>query len=152
MIKLKLIRTDFLKDRTLGKLFLAHETAPDEHICYTLEDTVRDPGVKIPGQTAIPAGAYPLVIDRSTRFSALAGTDVYLPHLLNVENFEGIRIHAGNSPLDTEGCVLVGSLIGTDNNLKFSRAALAKLMTILKPVRFENEHCEIEITEQRNKV
>lgn len=150
MIKLKLIRNEFLPDRTLGKLLLSGQHG-DTYFAYTLEDTVREPGVKIPGQTAIPAGRYEMVVDRSNRFSALAGHDVYLPRLLNVPNFEGIRIHAGNSPLDSAGCILIGSLIGTDNNLKFSKAALSRLMTLLKNVRAGTEQCVLEISEQRNK-
>jgi hypothetical protein len=74
----------------------------------TLEDAVREiPGQpvsqwKVPRETAIPAGVYPVTLTVSNRFK------VVLPLIGNVPGFEGVRIHAGNVIEDTEGCVLVG--------------------------------------------
>ena len=69
-------------------------------VCWTLEDVVRE--VKIPGETAIPAGRYDVRLSLSQRFQKV------LPEVLAVPGFTGIRIHAGNTVEDTSGCVLVG--------------------------------------------
>jgi hypothetical protein len=96
-------------DRTFGALY-----ADGQFLAHSLEDVVREKaGVpvaewKINDVTAIPAGRYRVIITRSPHFSARAGHDVYLPELLSVPGFEGVRIHGGNKPEDTEGCILVG--------------------------------------------
>jgi hypothetical protein len=86
--------------------------------CYTLEDVERP--VKIKGETAIPKGTYKVIINESNRFKRL------LPLLLNVPNFEGVRIHSGNSNHDTEGCILVGQS-RNKNYIGQSRKAFEKL-------------------------
>lgn len=68
--------------------------------CHTLEDVVR--AQKIAGETAIPAGVYAVEITASPKFGRR------LPLLLNVPNYSGVRIHAGNQSRDTEGCILPG--------------------------------------------
>ena len=90
------------KDYTEGRIEI--DGTP---FCDTLEPTWRDVGWghrgrKVEGRTAIPEGRYPVVITRSPRFGE------WLPLLLHVPLFEGIRIHAGNSVHDTAGCILVG--------------------------------------------
>ena len=86
--------------------------------CFTLEDKERE--VKIKGETAIAKGTYQVIINRSNRFKKL------LPLLLNVPNFEGVRIHSGNSNHDTEGCILVGRTRSQDF-IGQSRKAFDKL-------------------------
>lgn len=93
---LELKRKIFTDDSTIGELSI-----DGVFFCYTLEDKVRD--AKIYGITAIPYGKYEMIVSFSNRFKQ------YMPLLLKVPGFEGIRIHAGNKSADTEGCILVGS-------------------------------------------
>lgn len=117
-MKLKVKRLDFQEFCTIGALSI-----DGEFFCHTLEDKVRD--VKIKGETAIPAGTYKAIINMSNRFKKL------MPLLLNVPNYEGVRIHSGNTHHDTEGCILVG-MGKTKDSITSSREAFEKLMAKLK--------------------
>ncbi len=102
-MELTLKRTKKRKNYTMGTLSI-----DGKHFCNTLEPIRRDigphgKGFKVPGRTAIPEGRYPLYVTRSEKFGGR-----WLPILLHVPDFEGIRIHAGNTVEDTEGCILVG--------------------------------------------
>ena len=98
---MQLTREWFTDNSTIGELKIA-----DEFECFTLEPVVRDK--KIDGETAIPAGTYEIAISFSDRFQRK------MPELLNVPNFVGVRIHPGNYPKDTKGCILVGQTRGVD--------------------------------------
>jgi hypothetical protein len=95
----------------------------DEFECYTLEDRQRM--VKIHGKTAIPDGRYEVTISQSSRFGR------ELPLLLNVPNFEGVRIHPGNTAEDTEGCILVGETT-SGTSIGKSKVAFERLFDKLK--------------------
>lgn len=101
-------------DATIGRLIWGTEA-----LYRTLEDIQRP--VKIAGKTAIPCGRYQVVINNSQRFKKR------LPLLLNVPGFEGVRIHAGNTSADTEGCILLGTMY-QDGMILNSRIAVNDFM------------------------
>ena len=105
--------------------------------CFALED--KDRGLKdsmsldevtskkVFGLTAIPGGKYEVAITFSDRFKT------YLPLIMNVKGFDGIRIHPGNTAKDTEGCILVGQTKGV-NEVGQSKLAWAAMFSKLKAV------------------
>ncbi len=129
-MELQVKRTDFTDNSTIGEL-----SVNGQFECYTLEDKVRP--VKIAGKTAIPAGRYEVIIDFSQRFGRL------LPLLLNVPDFEGVRIHPGNTAANTEGCILVGEEKSQDF-VGQSRAAFDRLFAKLSAAA-EKEKIYLEI-------
>jgi hypothetical protein len=126
-------------DATLGDLSI-----DGQPFCHTLEDLVREvPGQpveawKVPGETAIPRGTYKVVIDYSPRFGR------NMPHVLDVPGFEGVRIHTGNTPADTEGCILVG-YIEAGGTIERSRDAFTELFARLNAAISNGEAVEIEV-------
>ena len=129
-MELQIKRTDFSEESTIGEL-----SVNGVFECYTLEDKVRP--VKIAGKTAIPSGRYEVIMNFSQRFQK------QLPLLLNVPNYEGVRIHSGNTAANTEGCILVGET-KTDNFVGESRWAFNRLFEKLK-VAAETEKIFLEI-------
>lgn len=103
IMKLYLIRRPSVGGATIGEL-----TMEGHRLCYTLEDEIREragepvANWKIHGRTAIPAGEYIVTLEHSPRF----GPDTLT--INNVPGFSGVRIHAGNTADDTEGCPLLG--------------------------------------------
>lgn len=129
-MKLTLKRFHFADTYTIGKLFIE-----DKPFCDVLEDVVRDKNkdgdlqdegeAKVYGQTAIPFGTYKVILTESNRFKTI------LPLLVDVPEFEGVRIHAGNTSEDTHGCLLVGENKEKGKVLN-SKATMERLMPILR--------------------
>jgi hypothetical protein len=121
---LERIQTD--PDVTIGVLHVN-----GDYRCWSLEDPVREvPGKpvadwKIKGQTAIPRGTYAVQITPSPRFGKP------LPLLIGVDGFTGVRIHPGNTAMDTEGCILVG-MDRFAKSIGRSRAAFDPLLSEIR--------------------
>ena len=115
---------------TIGKMYI-----DGKYFCDTLED--KDRGLsqsmteeeirkrKVYGLTAIPTGAYKVIVNYSERFGKL------MPLLLDVKGYAGVRIHSGNTPADTLGCILVGRNTAK-GMVTESRNTFLRLMETLK--------------------
>lgn len=138
-MKIRVERQIFDDESTIGEMLVdgAHE-------CYVLEDKVRevpDKPVeewKVAHLSAIPYGTYKLVINHSQRFNR------DLPLLLNVPGFDGVRIHPGNTSVNTEGCLLVGRTKG-DEFVGESRAAFGLLYPKLVAAIEAGDEITVEI-------
>ena len=128
-MKLTLKRIALRPTYTIGKLYI-----DDVYFCDTIEDTVRDINKngkfdngekKVHSKTAIPYGTYEIKWTYSPRFKK------YTPQLMDVPSFEGIRIHAGNTSADTEGCLILGENKQVGKVLN-SRATINKFYPIIK--------------------
>ena len=109
--------------------------------CYVLEDVDRfleKGGIKIPGRTAIPRGIYRIILDWSDRFKCL----MFL--LVDVPGFTEVRIHAGNTAENTEGCLLTGQTKKEDFVCE-SVAALKNLSMKILSAILRGESVWIEI-------
>ena len=115
-MNLLLKRIALKPEYTIGKLYI-----DGQYFCDTLEDTVREK--KIAGKTDIPEGTYQVIVNRSPKFKR------DLPLLLDVPNFEGFRIHRGNTVKDTSGCILVG-----ENKVKGKVINSTKYETLLTAI------------------
>ena len=126
-MELVLTRIAKRKTYTIGRLAII-EPVLDEYLagtkevyfCDTLEPTALELKTTVTPEAvlrsplkarslkpfAIPEGRYAVVITWSPKFNQ------WLPLLLGSQDFnrlfKGIRIHAGNTAKDTQGCILVG--------------------------------------------
>ena len=116
-MELELKRIARRETYTIGRLYIDGIL-----FCDTLEDTDRGlrQDMSLPvlrakkrkGVTAIPTGRYRVTLGvKSPKYSTRKQYKFckgYVPRLINVPCYDGILIHIGNYPKDTEGCILVG--------------------------------------------
>jgi len=123
-----------------------------EFFSYGLED--QEQAQKVPGETRIPEGTYPLnyriiLSPKTEQYRAKYPWFKYHLHLQNVPEFKYVYIHIGNEDDNTDGCLLVGDGI---NNLTTSRGFLSNSGTAFKRLYQavsaaleRGETCEVEV-------
>ena len=141
-MNLTLKRLNLTPNYTEGELYVN-----GVYFCKTLEDTNRDLNKngqfdnnekKVYGETCIPYGKYKVILSYSPKFKR------ELPEILEVPNFQGIRIHRGNKISDTYGCVLCGEKVN-NGYLSNSTPYEIKLVELFKQAKSRNEESFIEI-------
>ena len=141
-MNLTLKRLNLTPNYTEGELYVN-----GVYFCKTLEDTNRDLNKsgqfdnnekKIYGETCIPYGKYKVILSYSPKFKR------ELPEILEVPDFQGIRIHRGNKISDTLGCILCGEKV-KNGYLSNSTPYEIKLVELFKQAKSRNEKSFIEI-------
>lgn len=121
-MKLDLVRVAQYDNSTFGVLLCANRP-----MFLTLEDLWRNNERMV---SCIPAGTYTVKRHVSPKFG----------NCFRVEDVPGrseILIHAGNTHVDTHGCILLGLMfgtLGTTAAILSSRAAMESFLTVLKDV------------------
>lgn len=143
-MELILKRETFTEESTIGSLSI-----DGKFECFILED--KDRGLtndmplseivahKVYGLTAIPYGRYEIDWTMSTRFG------ICMPILLNVKGYEGVRIHKGNTAIDTLGCLICGTRKAS-NKVTESTAATGKLYAKIESAKKSGQKIYITIT------
>ena len=141
-MELELMRHTFKPTYTMSKL-----NVNGKYFCDVIEDTTRDLNMdgdlndsgegKIYGKTSIPYGRYEVQITMSNRFKKI------LPILIGVKGFEGIRIHSGNSEVDSLGCLIVGENKEVGKVIN-SRIVMDKLMNIFNTHKMEKHYITVQ--------
>lgn len=95
---MKLIRDDLNDARTFGAFY----TDEGQRLCDTLELPYRDNAHNV---SSIPAGTFPVAY----KWSPVHGRNLW--HV-EVPGRDSIELHIGNSVIDTDGCILLGTSRG----------------------------------------
>ena len=111
-MQLEVLRISSQEDSTNGILFDVTD-GKRRFLCYTIEDEYR--AEKVRGETRIPEGNYKLTLRTEggfhSRYTKKYGADWHkgMIYVNDVENFEWILWHTGNTDESTMGCLILGS-------------------------------------------
>lgn len=108
---------------------------------FSVEDVARAPGVKIPKETAIPAGTYAVQWTWSERHKE------FQPQIMKVPMFSGVRFDIANTAKDVEGCIGVGHGRG-ESAVWDSRSAWRELVALIKAALDRGELVWVTITNE----
>lgn len=112
-----LLERKYKKDTyTIGKLYVNGKLFSDtlEDKDRNLSSTMSESYIKLKkvyGKTAIPTGEYTIKMTYSPKFANRAWGRKYkgkVIQIMNVRGFEGVRIHPGNTPEESLGCIFPG--------------------------------------------
>lgn len=122
---------------TQGRLYFR-----SQFLGYTCEDEDRQletyPDRKVYGRTAIPRGRYRLLLTYSQRFGR------ELPLIVDVPGYRGVRIHGGNSPENSLGCVMSGR-VRTARGVQGCAPVVNRIIGILRDAEDGGDECWIEV-------
>lgn len=117
--------------------------------CFLLEDGYNV--IKKYGETRIPPGTRKITLRTEggmhQKYLNKYGSEFHkgMLWIRDVDNFEYIYIHVGNSPKDTLGCLLTGSVIDMEDAwLEQSRRAYKKIYPLISNAILNGE--EVNIT------
>ena len=94
-----------------------------------------------PAKPIIPDGSYLIRLSYSPTFSKMYPYTVVLggkvPEIIGINGHSGLRIHVGNYPSDTKGCILIG-LNGTDSSVLSSSLAYRYFCGEIQKISVDN--------------
>lgn len=140
-MKIDVVRKWFTTRASMGEISIIN----DPYRAFSIEDVARAAGVKIKRETAIPAGTYNVEWTWSPRHN------IFLPQIMSVPMFEGVRFDKANYAEQLEGCIAVGAGRG-DNAVWDSAKAHSALCEKIEAAAKRKELIWVEIKNQQENV
>lgn len=113
--------------------YQSESTVGDLYVNGVYECVVMEPGTKEIGHPAIPEGVYDILLSWSPKF------DRVLPLIINVPGRDGIRIHPGNKPEETLGCLMPGESVIFKFGMPFLLHSVAAFVPLFDKLQAANE-------------